>query len=84
LLINCPDRKHGNKIIYHVHEATKVNDVARSVLGIYVVVENRQAYHQDYVVDMEGIISKKPISILIDLSSNLSYVSPQVIEPCAL
>jgi hypothetical protein len=36
------------------------------------------------VVEMEGIISKKPISILIDPSSNLSYISPQVVESCAL
>jgi hypothetical protein len=35
-------------------------------------------------VEMEGIISKQPISILIDPGSNLSYVSPQVVEACSL
>jgi hypothetical protein len=44
---------------------TTVNDVARSVPRIYEDVENRQAYHQDFVVDLEGIIAKQPISILI-------------------
>jgi hypothetical protein len=36
------------------------------------------------VVELEGIITKQPISILIDLGSNLSYVSPQVVEECSL
>jgi hypothetical protein len=36
------------------------------------------------VVNLEGIISQQPIYILIDLGSNLSYVSPQVIEACSL
>jgi hypothetical protein len=51
---------------------------------IYAVVENRQEDHQAFVVELEGIISKQPISILIDPGSNLSYVSPQVVEACAL
>jgi hypothetical protein len=36
------------------------------------------------VVDLEGIISKKHVSILIDPSSNLIYLLPQVVETCAL
>jgi hypothetical protein len=55
-----------------------VDDVARSVPRIYAVVENWKADHQ------AGIISKQPISILIDPGSNLSYVSPQFFESFAL
>jgi hypothetical protein len=36
------------------------------------------------VVELEGIINKKPVSILIDPGSNLSYVSPEVVEACSL
>jgi hypothetical protein len=43
-------------------------------------MENRQEDHQDSVGELEGIISKKPIFILIDLGSNISYVSPQVVD----
>jgi hypothetical protein len=57
-----------------------VNDVEISVPKIYVAVENKQAYHHTFVVELEGIIAKQPISILIDLRYNLSYVSPQVVE----
>jgi hypothetical protein len=63
---------------------TTVNDVARSVPRIYAVVENRQADHQASVVELEGIITNQPISILIDPGSNLSYISPRVVEACSL
>jgi hypothetical protein len=36
------------------------------------------------MVEMEGIISNQLVSILIDPSSNLSYVSPQTVEKCKL
>jgi hypothetical protein len=58
--------------------------VAKSVPYIYATVENWQEDHQASIVEPEGIISKKPISILIDPGSNISYVSPQVVEACAL
>jgi hypothetical protein len=51
---------------------------------IYTIVENWQADHQASMVELEGIIAKQPISILIDPRSKLSYVSPQVVETCAL
>jgi len=72
------DKHRDNKRVYHVQEANMVNDVAKNVPIIYATIENRQAYHQASVVDLEGIISKQPIFILINLGSNLSYVSPQV------
>jgi len=51
---------------------------------IYVAMENQKVDHQAIVVEPEGIISKQPISILIDPGSNLSYVSPQIVEACSL
>jgi hypothetical protein len=51
---------------------------------IYVALDNRQANHQASVVDMEGMISNHLVSILIDPSYNLSYVSPQTVEKCKL
>jgi len=47
-------------------------------------MEKQQADHQASVVKFEGIITKQPISILIDLGSNISYVSPRVVEGCSL
>jgi uncharacterized protein affecting Mg2+/Co2+ transport len=79
-----PHRQHDNRRVYNVQEETTVNDVARSVSRIYAVVENRQEDHQASVVELEGIISNQPVSILIDPGSNLSYISPWVVEACSL
>jgi hypothetical protein len=82
--MDCPHRHHDNKKFYHVQEATIVNDVAISVPRLYAIVENQQENHQASVVELEGIISRKTISSLIDLGSNVSYISPQVFQACAL
>jgi hypothetical protein len=67
-----------------VKEATTVNDVARSVPQIYVALDNNQADHQASVVELEGMISNHLVSVLIDPSSNLSYISPRTVDKCKL
>jgi hypothetical protein len=47
---------------------------------IYAALDNRQDDHQASVVEMEGMISNHIVSILIDIGSTMSYVSPQTIE----
>jgi hypothetical protein len=61
-----------------------MDDVAISVPQIYATIENRQADHQDLVVEVEGILSNHSNSILIDHGSNLSYIALQVVEACVL
>ena len=80
LLRDCPHRKHNNRRVYNVQEATTVNDVARTIPHISATLDNRQVDRQDSVVEMEGMITNHLVSTLIDLGSNLSYVSPQTIE----
>jgi hypothetical protein len=58
--------------------------VARSLPQFYATFDNRQDDHQASVVEMEGMIANHPVSILIDVGSNLSYVSPQTVEKCKL
>jgi hypothetical protein len=47
-------------------------------------LDNNQADHQASIVELEGMIANHPISILIDPSSNLSYVAPQTANKCKL
>jgi hypothetical protein len=84
MLRDCPHRQHDIKNVYNVQGEDMANDVSIRVSRIYVVVENRQEYHKYFVVELEGIISNQPISISIDPSSNLSYISPQFFEACSL
>jgi hypothetical protein len=51
---------------------------------IYAALDNKQANHQASVGDMEGMIANHLVSILIDPSSNLSYVAPHTIDKCKL
>ena len=51
---------------------------------INAALENQQDDHQTSMVEIEGMIKNKPISILIDLGASLSYVSPSIAESCNL
>ena len=56
-----------------------MEDIVRSMPKISAILENRKEYHQTSMVEIEGMLKDKPISILIDPTS-LSYVSPRIIE----
>jgi hypothetical protein len=84
LLRDCPYMKQNNRRVYNIQEATIVNYLARIMPQIYAALDNRQSDHQALVVEMEGMIANHLVSILIDLGSNLSYVSPQTIKKCKL
>jgi hypothetical protein len=84
LLRELPYRKQNNRRVYNIQEATTFNDVARSMPQIYAALDARQVDHQYSVVEMEGMLSTRLVSILIDPGSNLSYVSPQTVEKCTL
>jgi hypothetical protein len=84
MLRECLHRNPNNKGVYNVQEATTVDDVAKSIPKIHATLDNKHANHQDSVVEMEGMVTKHIIYVLIDPGSNLSYISPQTIEKCKL
>jgi hypothetical protein len=84
LLRDCTHRKQKSRRVYNIQEYTTVNDVARSMPRMYASLYNNQADHQASVVEMEGMIANCLVSILIDPSSNLSYVAPQIVDKCKL
>ena len=47
-------------------------------------MENRQAKHHASIIEMDGKLSDKVIYILIDLRSNYSYVSLDLVDKCGL
>ena len=58
--------------------------MVRSMPRINAMLENQQADHQTSMVEIKGMIKIQPISILIDPSASLSYVSPRIVEFCKL
>ena len=51
---------------------------------INATLENRQAEYQTSMVEVEGMLNQKLISILINPGAILSYVSPSLVEKSKL
>ena len=61
-----------------------MSQVARVVPRIYIALEDLQEDHQSTVVEVVGNIVEQSVSILIDPGSTHSYITPIVVENCAL
>ena len=79
----CLLENESTRLAYNIQEVETVGQVARVVPRIYAALEDRQADHQSTVVDVAGNIVEQSISILIDPSSNHSYITPRVVDICA-
>ena len=71
------------RLAYNIQEAETVGQVARAVPRIYIALEDHQVDHQSTVVEVVGNIVEQYVSILIDLGSTHSYITPRVVESCA-
>lgn len=69
---------------YTVHKRQTVGDVGQSIPRIYATMDNGQAEQHAYIIEMDGKLCDQVISILIDLGSNYSYVSPDLVDNCGL
>lgn len=76
---NSPYSNHKTKKLHNLQETTTVNDVAKCP-QICVVLEDRHDENQETMVDIEGMLFNKSISICIDLGASQNYVSFQVVE----
>lgn len=61
-----------------------MGEVARNIPKINASLEDHQAEYQPTMIEYEGKVFDRTISILIDPGVNLSYVSPKVVEQCCL
>jgi len=47
-------------------------------------LDNKQAKHQAYIIEMENKLCDKVISTFVDPISNYSYVSARLVDKCGL
>eukprot|EP00253_Pinus_taeda_P017918 PITA_17918 len=80
---NCPHQKDNDQLS-QIYEASTVGDVAQSMPRINAALEDRQADYQPTMIEFEGKIFDRTVSILVDPGATLSYVSPKVVESCGL
>ena len=67
-----------------MEESTTMQDMERGSPRVYVALDDHQVCHQSIVVEVEGKIAQKYLSVLIDPVSNHSYVTPKAIQICSL
>ena len=61
-----------------------MGDVGHSIPRIYASLENGQANHPASIIEMDGNLCDQVVYIFIDLESNYSYVSPNLVDKCGL
>jgi hypothetical protein len=57
-----------------------VNGIARSIHKINATLENRQVDHQSSMVEIENMLNQKLVSMLIDPSATLIFISPTMVD----
>ena len=55
-----------------------------NILRIYAFMDKRKIDHYESIIEMDGKLCDKVISILIDLGSNYSYVNLGLVDKCGL
>jgi hypothetical protein len=54
--------------------------MGRNVPRIYASLDNKQAEYQSHMIEVEGMINKQTLSILIDSGASHSYIDPKMVE----
>ena len=80
---NFPHENGSVRKAHNVQGAETVGQVARITPRIYAALEYRKADHQSTMVEVEGKIVEKIVSVLIDLGSTHIYITPIIVDICA-
>jgi hypothetical protein len=75
-----PHRGDKMRTMHSIKQEETVEDVGRSMWGIYVALDNRQVDYQSHMIEVEGKIDNKTIAILIDFGVSHSYINPNLVE----
>lgn len=77
LLRECPHNPRYVQNIQVSYETTIVNELLMNMPRIRIALEDRKSKNQYTMIEIEGIISNQPISIL-------SYIGREMVEKCKL
>jgi hypothetical protein len=68
------------RVFQNVQHEKIVEDMERSVPRIYAALDNKKEEYQSHMIEVEGMINKKTITILIDSRASHSYIDPRMVE----
>lgn len=66
--------------VHIIQKATTLDNIGRYVPRICIALDNKQAKNQSHMIEVEGMINKQHISILIDSGASHSYINPNIVE----
>jgi hypothetical protein len=75
-----PRRGEKVRTVHDVQQAETVEDMGRIVPRIYVALDNKQAEYHSHMIEVEGMINKQTIAILIDVGASHNYIDPKMVE----
>ena len=76
---NCLHKARKKQLAY-TKEEFMVREVARSMRRINAPPDDDQAEYQPTMIECEGMIAKKHVSVFCYPCASLRYVSPKVVE----
>ena len=66
--------------MHSIKKEETIEYVGISMPRIYAALDNRQAYYQSHIIEVEGKIDNHPIAILIDYRSSHIYIDTNLLE----
>ncbi len=80
MFIDCPHRGEKLRIVHNAQQAKTVEDMDRNVPRIYASLDKKKAEYHSHMIEVEGMINKQTIYILIDLGAIHSYIDPKMVK----
>jgi hypothetical protein len=77
---DCPHKGNKMRTVHNIEEDEKVDDAERGMSRIYESLDNKKAYYQPHMIEIEGTIFNQTIAILIDFGASHGYVDPKSVE----
>jgi hypothetical protein len=68
------------RIVHNIPEAKTVEYIGGKMSKIYAALDNKQEECQSPMIEVEGKIDKKPITILIESGASHSYINSNIVE----
>jgi hypothetical protein len=74
-----PHINDKERVIHNGQQVETVEDLGTRMPRIYVALDNKQAEFQLYMIEVEGMINNRPLTVLIDSGDIHSYIYPRVV-----
>jgi hypothetical protein len=76
----CPHKGYRMRTMHNIEEANTLYNVGMIIPRIYVALEKRKADYQSHMIEEEGNIDNRLISIVIDFGASHIYINPKIFE----